>query len=686
MKRTALLLLSAVAAAPAQTWVRVGPAPTWIHHVVYDRAAQRLLAIESGGTTWIFDGAQWRLPIPGGLEQLDVRSSLFAGYDEAQSEPVLATAGVTIYSNRTFVGRGAGWWQQFPVSAPDLFGAATATDPLTNALMLFGGRDRWSVYYDETAIRSGASWNAAAPATRPSPRNNAGLANDRARNRVVLFGGQDDVTVFGDTWEWDGLQWTQLAPVTAPTPRVGSLAYDPARQRVVQLGGFDGLTGAQDCWEWDGSQWLPRGNLPQLGSALGYDDGNSLLLLMAPMSIWRANNLGWSQVWAPSTPTPSSEPAFAYDPTRGETLLLTGQPSNETWSWDGTWQQRSATGPNMRGDAALAPLGTDMILFGGVDTSTWPIFALFDQTWSWDGQAWSLLQPAQRPPARKGHAMVSTGSELLLFGGFGAAGNLNDTWRFDGSTWLQEQPAASPPKRENHALAYDPVRQRAVLFGGWDPPSSLQDTWEWDGTNWLQQASSQSPIGGLGSATFDGAAGRVALPQKNGVWYWDGVDWSHVTALTVTHHGSGTTVFDEARQRLLLEEFGELHVFTPTPAAASLTYQVCGSQPDLRLLGRPVLGADAPVRLEGAASVPAAIVLGLQPTAIQWAPSCEQLVTIDATVFGATAANGRFQVPFGVPFDPGLRGVAILAQAVVLDGGPVSGLSLSSGLRFVVGD
>jgi len=47
---------------------------------------------------------------------------------------------------------------------------------------------------------------------------------------------------------------------------------------------------------------------------------------------------------------------------------------------------------------------------------------------------------------------------------------------------------------------------------------------------------------------------------------------------------------------------------------------------------------------------------------------------------------GRLDIPFPVPASNALRGVAVKAQALLLDGGPVFGASLSSALNLVAGD
>jgi hypothetical protein len=72
----------------------------------------------------------------------------------------------------------------------------------------------------------------------------------------------------------------------------------------------------------------------------------------------------------------------------------------------------------------------------------------------------------------------------LLFGGSSPPFEHRDaTWTFDGERWRQ-QAVAAPPARSMHALAYDPTRGRLVLFGGLGQAGPLDDLWEWDGERW----------------------------------------------------------------------------------------------------------------------------------------------------------------------------------------------------------
>ena len=113
-------------------------------------------------------------------------------------------------------------------------------------------------------------------------------------------------------------------------------------------------------------------------------------------------------------------------------------------------------------------------------------------TWIWNGQAWSLVSAESAPGTRVNAAgAFHTGlGRVLMAGGGGATGTLNDLWGWDGTTWTRIA-SSGQPTRQAHGLAYDAARQRLVLTGGLDQPGTAarhQDVWEWDGTTWTNPA------------------------------------------------------------------------------------------------------------------------------------------------------------------------------------------------------
>src|SRR6185437_11769666 len=95
--------------------------------------------------------------------------------------------------------------------------------------------------------------------------------------------------------------------------------------------------------------------------------------------------------------------------------------------------------------------------------------------------------PAASPAARWGAALAVLGSKLVLFGGTTSTGQMfADTWTWDGINWVPQSPAASPTGREGHAMTT--LGTKVVLFGGFDLRLAYGDTWEWDGTNWTPRS------------------------------------------------------------------------------------------------------------------------------------------------------------------------------------------------------
>ena len=84
---------------------------------------------------------------------------------------------------------------------------------------------------------------------------------------------------------------------------------------------------------------------------------------------------------------------------------------------------------------------------------------------------------------------------VVLFGGNDGGGPLQDTWEWDGLAWSLRDVTPKPEARAGHALVYDSARQRVVLMG--DGPS-----WEWDGTTW-RDGSIDAPDFESGAAAYD---------------------------------------------------------------------------------------------------------------------------------------------------------------------------------------
>jgi len=261
---------------------------------------------------------------------------------------------------------------------------------------------------------------------------------------------------------------------------------------------------------------------------------------------WTWNGTDWhntgSTLIDANGPLPGrTQMAMAYD---GYNVVLfggmgaaSGLVMDDTWVWNGTaWTGLSpATYPFARWDAGFAKLGLAAYLFGGAGGSGSGV--LLNETWKWDGylQTWSQLSPAASPSARKGHAMASDGTTtVVLFGGDISSGECkNDTWTFNGTNWTKLAPATSPSARTQACLAYDSVNSLYVLFGGKNEYGFTNETWTFNGTTWSQVAVAN----GTGPSGRDGA--QMCFDTQSGLTLLFGGK-----SATDTYASSETWAFD----------------------------------------------------------------------------------------------------------------------------------------------
>lgn len=179
--------------------------------------------------------------------------------------------------------------------------------------------------------------------------------------------------------------------------------------------------------------------------------------------------------------------------------------------------------------------------------------------------SWTLKLPANRPPAKEGHAMAACeDGKVVMFGGNGGAGLLNDTWVWDGTDWTQMAPPVSPEPRAYHAMACSRYLGGVVLFGGLSLTNgALGDTWIWNGTQWNLAAPSKSPPARYWHAMayhsgydavilFGGTGGGN---YYNDTWIWDRGDWRAAATsslATPSKRYSHTMTFDSVRGRVVL--------------------------------------------------------------------------------------------------------------------------------------
>jgi PKD repeat protein len=148
----------------------------------------------------------------------------------------------------------------------------------------------------------------------------------------------------------------------------------------------------------------------------------------------------------------------------------------------------SAVAPSQRASAALAydPLLNAVVLFGGYFVQV----AAAGDTWEFANGAWTDLTPSLTlsPPGRweAGFAFDTADGYLVLFGGRNVTQFFNDTWTFNGAAWTQLNLSAHPSARGLVGMTYDPAVNAVVLVGGGtgNLPAGTYDGWVFDNDTW----------------------------------------------------------------------------------------------------------------------------------------------------------------------------------------------------------
>lgn len=441
-------------------------------------------------------------------------------------------------------------------------GANIAYDPASGDIRMFGGYyfepnnfynpyigDVWvwddeTLSWDQKETTGGHNeWCSPVPRATVQGGNSSVAVGSATGWQTLMFGGrgrwgdefatcapgdpnpQRDTSLFllDETWRWDSTDcdvfqahevcWHELATAASPPPRsMMAMTYDHVHRRAILFGGFSSTSGNPDNAAPVGDTWTLL--TPSSGTL------SDPCLKFSGCGTTFANEVGsgrWAEQELEDLPPPPDArwaPAMAADPVRGVVVMFGGCRENNPCD----------------GSGAL----------GGAT----------DETWIWDGEAWTRKITPIAPSPRYGASMAwdAEDERLILYGGASGAGGattmLSDTWAFDGQLWTQLSPAASPGSRIWHGLATDST-DRVLLFGGCtgNPCSFRNETWRFDGTNWTKPCG--TPVCGgspsarlvIGQMATD-ASGKVILfggPTAAGTfpadtWSWNGTAWSQITA------------------------------------------------------------------------------------------------------------------------------------------------------------
>jgi hypothetical protein len=179
----------------------------------------------------------------------------------------------------------------------------SAYDSNTNTLIIFGGWNCQSTYYNDVWVMQNANdlggqptWTQLSPSgTAPSPRESSSAIYDPTTNSLIVFGGDAGSTPFGDMWILSNANgtggtptWSHFNPSNnGPSARSGQTAtYDVVNNIMTIYGGYDGTNILQDAWVLTGANgqggsatWtqLPAGQ-PRRFHTSNYDPSSNQMI------------------------------------------------------------------------------------------------------------------------------------------------------------------------------------------------------------------------------------------------------------------------------------------------------------------------------------------------------------------------------------------------------------------------
>lgn len=448
-------------------------------------------------------------------------------------------------------------------------------DERTGRLLFTSGALQTGVSDDRVYVINNDNLVEVAGTSNLPPRADAATAYDKRRGVFVLFGGLAGGSVSSETWESDdGLVWRERVVDGPPARAFARAVYDEDRGVVVVFGGRSGATNLGDTWTFDGTTWteLLSASAPsaRAEAGLGFLPGTGVVLFGgSPADItsvndetWVLDGNGWRQVTTSTTPPARFAAALAADPASGSLLMFGGglprlddiPGFDDTWLFDGSaWSAPLVfvrPDPRFRAGIATDVDGQRILLMGGEEEvpNIGSGFTGFSDVWEWTG-FWSRIgQSRTGPPAleNRGVAFDPARDEVVWFAGSINAGvaatfNVTDTW--NGSSATRENPAFDMDAATNSSLAA--FRRGVIAIGVNDT-----QTFRWSGSNWGVVAGNPPDVSDSPLLVLDETNDRLVATGNGKTFTYDGTTWTQVCTFggrPLCPRAGAATAFDRSR-------------------------------------------------------------------------------------------------------------------------------------------
>jgi N-acetylneuraminic acid mutarotase len=288
----------------------------------------------------------------------------------------------------------------------------------------------------------------------PSPR--AGHTAVWTGTEMIVWGGailvklpdgrdQDQLLNTGGRYNPTTHVWTPTTLVGAPSPRVGHTAVWTGTEMIIWGGGSD-LVGENTGARYDPSTdiWTPMSTV------------NAPTPRRDHTAVWTGSEM---IVWG----------GIGFDAHRYPIAVNSGaryNPQTDTWM-----PLKTEGAPDGRFRHTAIYTGEEMIIWGGSTEPTfvYPLDAPFSNTggrYSPTTESWSAVTTSRAPEPRYWHTAVWTGTEMIIFGGFGSPTLTAKRYNPELNAWLPVRGAPDP--RDRHTAVWTGTEM--IVWGGRRPP------------------------------------------------------------------------------------------------------------------------------------------------------------------------------------------------------------------------
>jgi N-acetylneuraminic acid mutarotase len=180
-----------------------------------------------------------------------------------------------------------------------------------------------------------------------------------------------------------------------------------------------------------------------------------------------------SSKWS-SSPLPSIPPRYDHASCILDNTLIVFGGCGETGALNDTWKYNIASkewakiydGPCARTIQAMPVVNDTAYIWGGGISG----FDAIDDSRMWIlnlTTGWTSI-PTSGPKPRQGHSIVAIGTDLILFGGMNGSESFNDTWVFDtiSSEWREVEVGGERPMARSGHVACLIGEKKIAVYGG----------------------------------------------------------------------------------------------------------------------------------------------------------------------------------------------------------------------------